>query len=177
MDFEVGRHENQLAIYQFPATRVSYIVGRAWGVYMSPFSAHNFRLPGNRKARARRTRLAGRTGITLSVVLVATLLPVQAWAAPPGSRDGVQLPGLQQDIKAKLDQVEAAKLEGWAGAPVQPPPEYEPSKVTPPSGGTASVALSGDQLVQAGTLPVSIGKASPTEANPTPSAPSGTWSV
>ncbi|WP_405977324.1 ricin-type beta-trefoil lectin domain protein [Streptomyces sp. NBC_00158] len=144
---------------------------------MSPFSAHNFRLPGNRKARARRTRLAGRTGITLSVMLVATLLPVQAWAAPPGSRDGVQLPGLQEDIKAKLDKIEAAKLAGWAGAPVQPPPEYEPSKVTPPSGGTASVALSGDQLVQAGTLPVSIGKASPTEANPTPPAPSGTWSV
>ncbi|MGE7390921.1 ricin-type beta-trefoil lectin domain protein [Streptomyces sp. NPDC004126] len=106
-----------------------------------------------------------------------TLLPVDAWAAPPGDRSGVQLPGLQQDMKAKLDKVEAAKLEGWTGAPVQPPPEYEPSKVTPPAGGTASVALSGDQLVQAGTLPVSIGKASPTVENPTPPAPSGTWSV
>lgn len=108
---------------------------------MSPFSANNFRLPGNRKARAQRARLAGRTGITLSVMLVATLLPTQAWAAPPGDRSGIQLPGLQQDKPAKLDEVEAAKLEGWAGAPVQPPAEYEPSKVTPPVGGTATVAL------------------------------------
>ncbi|MEW1640209.1 ricin-type beta-trefoil lectin domain protein [Streptomyces sp. NPDC093801] len=111
------------------------------------------------------------------MALVVSLLPIQAWAAPPGDRSGVQLPGLQQDMKAKLDKVEAAKLEGWAGAPVQSPPEYEPSKVTPPAGGSASVALSGDQLVQAGTLPVSIGKASPTAENPTPPAPSGTWSV
>ncbi|MFF4498664.1 polymorphic toxin-type HINT domain-containing protein [Streptomyces sp. NPDC001546] len=144
---------------------------------MSPFSAHNFRLPGNRRARAKRARLAGRTGLTVSVALVVSLLPVQAWAAPPGDRSGVQLPGLQQDMKAKLDKVEAAKLEGWAGAPVQSPPGYEPSKVAPPAGGTASVALTGDQLVQAGTLPVSIGKASPTAENPTPPAPSGTWSV
>ncbi|MGW7312722.1 ricin-type beta-trefoil lectin domain protein [Streptomyces sp. NPDC054865] len=144
---------------------------------MSPFSARNFRLPGNRRQRTKRARLAGHTGITLSVVLAATLLPIEAWAAPPGSRDGVQLPGLQQDIRAKLDKVEAAKLEGWAGAPVNPPAEYEPSKVTPPPAGSASVVLSGDQLVQAGALPVSIGKASPTEENPAPPAPSGTWSV
>ncbi|MGW6943478.1 ricin-type beta-trefoil lectin domain protein [Streptomyces xanthophaeus] len=144
---------------------------------MSPLSANNFRLPGNRKARARRARLAGQTGIAVSVMLVATLLPVQAWAAPPGDRNGVQLPGLQQDIKAKLDKVEAAKLEGWAGTPALPPAEYEPSKVTPPAAGAADVALSGDQLVQAGTLPVSIGKASPTEAEPAPPTPSGTWSV
>ncbi|MFJ3841053.1 polymorphic toxin-type HINT domain-containing protein [Streptomyces sp. NPDC090054] len=111
------------------------------------------------------------------MVLVATLLPIEAWAAPPGSRDGVQLPGLQQDMKAKLDKVAAAKLEGWSGTPLQPPPEYEPSKTTPPVAGAASVALSGDQLVQAGSLPVSIGKASPTEENPAPPAPSGTWSV
>ncbi|NXY96974.1 ricin-type beta-trefoil lectin domain protein [Streptomyces sp. BR123] len=110
-------------------------------------------------------------------MLVASLLPIQAWAAPPGDRTGVQLPGLQEDLKAKLDQVEAAKLEGWAGAPAQPPAGYEPSKVTPPAAGTASVALSGDQLVQAGSLPVSIGKASPTESNPAPPTPSGTWSV
>ncbi|MFD0268687.1 ricin-type beta-trefoil lectin domain protein [Streptomyces sp. NPDC127106] len=111
------------------------------------------------------------------MVLVASLLPVQAWAAPPGDRTGVQLPGLQEDLKAKLDKVEAAKLEGWAGAPAQPPAGYEPAKVTPPAAGTVNVALSGDQLVQAGSLPVSIGKASPTESNPAPPAPSGTWSV
>ncbi|MGW7030774.1 ricin-type beta-trefoil lectin domain protein [Streptomyces xanthophaeus] len=110
-------------------------------------------------------------------MLVATLLPIEAWAAPPGDRNGVQLPGLQQDIRAKLDKVEAAKLEGWAGTPALPPAEYEPSKVTPPAAGAADVALSGDQLVQAGTLPVSIGKASPTAAEPAPPTPSGTWSV
>ncbi|MFD3541453.1 ricin-type beta-trefoil lectin domain protein [Streptomyces sp. NPDC058662] len=110
-------------------------------------------------------------------MLVASLLPNQAWAAPPGDRTGVQLPELQEDIKAKLDKVEAAKLEGWSGAPLQPPAEFEPSKVTPPVGGSANVALSGEQLIQAGTLPVSIGKASPTESNPTPPAPSGTWAV
>ncbi|MBT2451965.1 ricin-type beta-trefoil lectin domain protein [Streptomyces sp. ISL-43] len=87
------------------------------------------------------------------------------------------MPGLQEDIKAKLDKVEAAKLEGWSGVPAQPPAGYEPSKVAPPAGGTESVALSGDQLVQVGALPVSIGKASPTEATPAPPAPSGTWSV
>ncbi|MFI5620512.1 polymorphic toxin type 43 domain-containing protein [Streptomyces sp. NPDC051567] len=110
-------------------------------------------------------------------MLVASLLPVQAWAAPPGDRDGIQLPGLQQDIRAKLDKVAAAKLEGWAGAPALPPAGYEPSKVTPPAGGSAEVALSGDQLVRAGSLPVSIGKASPTATDPAPPAPSGTWSV
>ncbi|MFD7909801.1 ricin-type beta-trefoil lectin domain protein [Streptomyces sp. NPDC059752] len=116
----------------------------------------------------------------LSAVLVVSLLPAQAWAAPPGDRTGVQLPGLQADLKAKLDKVEAAKLEGWAGAPAQPPAGYEPSKVTPPAAGSANVALNpgtGGALVKAGTLPVSIGKASPTESNPTPPDPSGTWSV
>ncbi|MFE9799156.1 ricin-type beta-trefoil lectin domain protein [Streptomyces goshikiensis] len=113
-------------------------------------------------------------------MLVVTLLPTQAWAAAPGDRSSLELPALQREPKAKLDKAAAAKLEGWAGAAAQPPAEYEPSKVTPPAGGTADVALAptaGDQLVQAGALPVSIGKASPTEANPAPPAPSGTWSV
>ncbi|MET9701222.1 ricin-type beta-trefoil lectin domain protein [Streptomyces sp. NPDC006529] len=147
---------------------------------MSPFSANNFRLPRNGKARAVRSRMARRTGVTLSVLLVASLLPTAAWAAPPGDRDGIDLPGLQQEMKAKLDKVAAAKLEGWDGAPVQPPAGYEPSKVAPPAAGSANVALSpatGTQLVQAGSLPVSIGKASPTESNPTPAEPSGTWGV
>ncbi|MER7467994.1 ricin-type beta-trefoil lectin domain protein [Streptomyces sp. NPDC097981] len=114
------------------------------------------------------------------MLLVSSLLPTQAWAVPPGNRSGVQLPDLQPDLKAKLDKVAAAKLEGWDGVAAPPPPGYEPSKVTPPSAGSAPVALtadSGNQLVQAGTLPVSIGKASPTQTNPTPPAPSGTWSV
>lgn len=88
---------------------------------MSPISANNSNLPGNRKARAWRARLAGRIGVTLTVTLVATLLPAEAWAAPPGNRSGVDLPGLQQDIKAKLDKVAAAKLQGWDGAAAAPP--------------------------------------------------------
>ena len=147
---------------------------------MSPFSARNFRLPGNRRAREKRARLAGRTSIAVSVVLTATLLPVQAWAAPPGDRSGVQLPGLQQEKPARLDKAEAAKLEGWAGAPVEPPAAYEPSKVAPPAAASAPVTLDpskGDQLMPVGSLPVSIGKASPTQTNPTPPAPTGTWSV
>ncbi|MET3986988.1 RHS repeat-associated protein [Streptomyces sp. PvR034] len=146
---------------------------------MSPFSANNFRLPRNGKASAVRGRMARRTGVVLSVLLVAGLLPSAAWAAPPGDR-GIALPGLQQEMKAKLDKVAAAKLEGWDGAPVQPPAGYEPSKLATPATGSADVPLnpgSGTQLVQAGALPVSIGKASPTEANPTPADPSGTWKV
>ncbi|MFE3578269.1 ricin-type beta-trefoil lectin domain protein [Streptomyces vinaceus] len=114
------------------------------------------------------------------MLLVASLLPTQAWAAPPGNRSGVQLPDLQPDLKAKLDKVAAAKLEGWDGVAAPPPPGYEPTKVSPPSAGSAPVTLtasSDGQLVQAGALPVSIGKASPTESNPTPPAPTGTWSV
>ncbi|MFJ7066694.1 ricin-type beta-trefoil lectin domain protein [Streptomyces sp. NPDC101115] len=113
-------------------------------------------------------------------MLVASMLPAQAFAASPGDRTGIQLPELQQDTKAPLDEAEAEKLEGWAGAPVQPPQEYEPTNVAPPAAGSASVALTpeaGDQLVQAGSLPVALGKASPTEADPAPPAPSGTWAV
>ncbi|MFD9410177.1 ricin-type beta-trefoil lectin domain protein [Streptomyces sp. NPDC059989] len=108
-------------------------------------------------------------------MLVASLLPVQAWAAPPGDRNGVELPGLQQDLKAKLDAVEAAKLKGWSGEAVPPPPGYEASQVTPPAAGSGSVALvptAGVEFTQVGALPVSLGK---TEGTGT--APSGTWSV
>ncbi|MFB6518853.1 polymorphic toxin-type HINT domain-containing protein [Streptomyces sp. NPDC056401] len=147
---------------------------------MSPFSANNFRLPGTRAARARRARLAGRAGVALSVMLVVTLLPNQAWAAPPGGRDGVELPELQKDVKTDLDKPEAAKLMAWEPASDTPLEAYEPLKTTPPTGGAANVALAGvtgDQLVKAGALPVSIGKASPTEVDPTPANPTGTWSV
>ncbi|MFE5557007.1 ricin-type beta-trefoil lectin domain protein [Streptomyces sp. NPDC056544] len=103
-------------------------------------------------------------------------MPGEAWAAAPGDRSGVELPGLLAEKPAKLDKVAAAALEGWQ-SPSQPPAGYEPTKVTPPAGGSVPVPLSGDQLVQAGSLPVSIGKASPTEANPAPPTPTGTWSV
>ncbi|MFJ7166539.1 ricin-type beta-trefoil lectin domain protein [Streptomyces globosus] len=105
-------------------------------------------------------------------MLVASLLPVQAWAAPPGDRTGVQLPGLQQDLKAKLDEVEAAKLSGWDGKAPTPPDPYEAKAAAPPAGGTATETLSGDQAVQMGSLPIKIGKAAGAAT-----APSGTWTA
>lgn len=139
---------------------------------MSPLSANHFRLPGNRKARAKRARLAGRTGITLSVVLVASLLPVQAWAAPPGDRSGVTLPGLQEDLKAILDQRATAQLEDWAPPTSTLPSGYEPNAKTPPVADSGTVPLSGDQPIQVGDLPVSLGKATGSSTNP-----SGVWSA
>ncbi|MCX5274647.1 polymorphic toxin-type HINT domain-containing protein [Streptomyces virginiae] len=142
---------------------------------MSPFSANNFRLPGNRKARARRARLAGRAGITLSVVLVATLLPVQAWAAPPGDRSGVELPGLQKDVKVKPDQAAMDALGHWVGDPPKPLEDYTPTAVAPPAEASATIPLAPvptADFVQVGSLPVSIGKVPGTGA-----APTGTWSA
>uniref|UniRef100_UPI003A5BE167 RHS repeat domain-containing protein n=1 Tax=Streptomyces sp. PR69 TaxID=2984950 RepID=UPI003A5BE167 len=111
--------------------------------------------------------------------MAVTLLPFEAWALPPSdSRIDVALTDLQQEPKAELDPAKAAELEGWEGD-LTPPAEYNPVEVAPPAGGTASVALdtAGEDLVQAGDLPVSIGKASPTETEPDPPAPSGTWDV
>ncbi|MEV7579043.1 ricin-type beta-trefoil lectin domain protein [Streptomyces erythrochromogenes] len=143
---------------------------------MSPFSAHNFRLPGNRKARAARARLAGRAGITLSVVLVATLLPSQAWAAPPGDRSGVKLPTLQDDRPAKADQIAMAQLDGWTGDPPAEPEGYKPTAVSVPDGSPdIPVTLpppTGTDFLQVGELPVSLGKAAGTGA-----APTGTWTA
>ncbi|MER7832173.1 polymorphic toxin-type HINT domain-containing protein [Streptomyces sp. NPDC095602] len=75
--------------------------------------------------------------------------------------------------------VEMEKFSEWTGAPVEPPADYTPTAATPPSGGTVAVPLdnAGDQLVQAGTLPVRIGQATPVEGEPAPPAPSGTWDV
>ncbi|MGW7439594.1 polymorphic toxin-type HINT domain-containing protein [Streptomyces sp. NPDC054849] len=140
---------------------------------MSPFSAHHFRLPGNRKARATRARLAGRTGITLSVMLVASLLPAQAWAAPPGDRTGVALPGLQTDAKA-IPGI-SAQFDAWGGEPPPSLEAYKPTAVTPPAEDSDSVPLtpeSAADFVQVGSLPVSIGKVPGTGT-----APSGTWSA
>ncbi|MFE1415581.1 ricin-type beta-trefoil lectin domain protein [Streptomyces sp. NPDC058746] len=142
---------------------------------MSPFSANNFRLPGTRKARAKRARLAGRTGITLSVMLVASLLPVQAWAAPPGDRSGVTLPNLQDNEKAELNKTASAQLVGWDGAAPTPLEAYKPTYVATPAGGFESVPLtatSGVEFTQVGALPVSIGK-----VKDTGTPPSGTWSA
>ncbi|WP_405807147.1 polymorphic toxin-type HINT domain-containing protein [Streptomyces sp. NBC_00210] len=112
--------------------------------------------------------------------MAITLVPGEAWALPPADpRNVIALPDLQQDEAAKLDETKAAELEGWSGAPLEPPAEYNPTDVTPPAGPHQDVLLgsAGDQLVQAGDLPVSIGQASPTASEPNPPAPSGTWGV
>ncbi|GAA4794320.1 RHS repeat-associated core domain-containing protein [Streptomyces sanyensis] len=120
-------------------------------------------------------------GVLVSGALVTTLLPGAAWAVPPGggTRDGVELPGLQQDRPLPADEAGIEALRTWSGAPVEPLPEYNPSAVSPPAGGTASVSLesAGADLVQAGTLPVRIGQASATPEDPAPPAPDGDWSV
>ncbi|MGR4877863.1 ricin-type beta-trefoil lectin domain protein [Streptomyces sp. LARHCF249] len=106
-------------------------------------------------------------------MLTATLLPVQAWAAPPGDRTGVTLPGLQEDRKAERDQVASAQLEGWFGDPPTPPAPYAPTAVALPAGGSASVTPTpGVEFTQVGALPVSIGK-----VENTGTAPSGVWSA
>ncbi|WP_159042593.1 ricin-type beta-trefoil lectin domain protein [Streptomyces sp. IGB124] len=140
---------------------------------MSPFSAHNFRLPGNRKARATRARLAGRTGITLSVMLVASLLPAQSWAAAPGDRTGVNLPGLQKDDKAQPSI--SIQSDVWSGAPPATLEAYKPTAVAPPAGVSDSVPMpppAGSEFLQVGALPVSLGKSAGTGP-----APSGTWAA
>ncbi|WP_405958962.1 polymorphic toxin-type HINT domain-containing protein [Streptomyces sp. NBC_00868] len=108
-------------------------------------------------------------------MLVASLLPIQAWAAPPGDRTGVTLPGLQKDLKAEPDQVATAQLDGWNGEPPAPLDAYAPTMVALPAGATASVPLtpaSGAEFTQVGALPVSIGK-----VKDTGTPPSGTWSA
>ncbi|MEU0085096.1 RHS repeat-associated core domain-containing protein [Streptomyces sp. NPDC006274] len=118
--------------------------------------------------------------MAVSALLVATLLPVQAWAVPPADpRNGIALPGLQQEQPAPPDEVKMAELSTWLGASAEPPREYVPTDVTPPAADTGSVTLdgSGDALVPVEDLPVSIGKASPTADEPNPPAPTGTWDV
>ncbi|MFG2986981.1 ricin-type beta-trefoil lectin domain protein [Streptomyces sp. NPDC048258] len=108
-------------------------------------------------------------------MLVASLLPAQAWAAPPGDRSGVTLPSLQKGLKAEPDQVATAQLDGWNGEGLTPLARYEASAVAPPAAGSASVTLApadGVEFTQVGALPVSIGKTTGTGT-----APSGTWSA
>ncbi|MEU4910658.1 polymorphic toxin-type HINT domain-containing protein [Streptomyces fradiae] len=138
------------------------------------------RYPGGARRRAGRTARARRLGIVLSAVLSATLLPAEAWAiAPPAPRTGPTLDALQQEEEVDPDPAAMEELDDWDGGPVEPPADYTPTEVTPPTGGTAPVPLdsAGEELVPAGTLPVRIGQASPTEEDPAPPAPSGTWDV
>lgn len=154
-------------------------------------SGRTFRLPGNESRAAglwsgskagravpRHTRTR-RAGVALSALLVATLLPGQAWAIPPTDpRNGPSLVALPKDTPAVPDEEKIEELSSWAGAPVEPPAEYNPAEVTPPVG-EAPVDLenAGEELVQAPGLPVRLGQASPTEDQPSPPAPSGTWDV
>ncbi|WP_228976392.1 RNase A-like domain-containing protein [Streptomyces sp. DH12] len=132
-----------------------------------------------RRRSGRPTRARG-LGVLLSAVLSVTLPPAEAWAiAPPTPRTGPVLEELQQEEVIDPDQARMEELSSWAGGPVEPPADYEPTEVTPPAGGTTPVPLdgAGEQLVQAGALPVRIGQASPTEETPAPPAPAGTWDV
>ncbi|GHA88326.1 hypothetical protein GCM10010305_34930 [Streptomyces termitum] len=111
-----------------------------------------------------------------------TLLPATAVAIPPPNdpvTHAVQLPDLQKTEQAPQDEAKSEELTNWAGAPADPPAEYIPAKVAPPAPGSAAVALdqAGDAMVQAGDLPVRLGKATPTAEDPAPPAPSGNWSV
>ncbi|MFI1066991.1 ricin-type beta-trefoil lectin domain protein [Streptomyces spororaveus] len=108
-------------------------------------------------------------------MLVATLLPAQAWAAPPGDRSGVELPGLQKDLKVRPDQAAMDALGRWAGDPPKPLEDYTPTAVAPPAEASASIPLAptpAADFVQVGSLPVSIGKVPGTGT-----APTGTWSA
>lgn len=139
-----------------------------------------FRHAGWRLRRSTRRRRALQTVIgAITIVLAVTLLPGTAWAIPPGGpRNGPDLTALQTDPEASLDEDKAAQFDEWEGQ-LTLPPEYVPEQTDVPEGGSATVPLDsadGD-LVQAGSLPVSIGQASPTPTDPTPPAPRGTWQV
>ncbi|WP_235439244.1 ricin-type beta-trefoil lectin domain protein [Streptomyces yangpuensis] len=99
-------------------------------------------------------------------------MPSQAWAAPPGDRSGVTLPGLQKDLKVKLNQVAAAQMNDWEPTPVALPPKYEPNAVTLPTPASEPVPLSGSELVQVPNMPVKIGKGTGASSDP-----SGNWTV
>ncbi|WNO76950.1 polymorphic toxin-type HINT domain-containing protein [Streptomyces sp. AM8-1-1] len=111
---------------------------------------------------------------------MATLLPAQAWAAPPGDpRNGPALVQLPQEKPVAPDEDKIEELSSWAGAPVEPPAEYNPDNVAPPQAAEDTVELdgAGDELVQVEGMPVRIGQASPTETMPNPPAPGGSWDV
>ncbi|MFE7951158.1 polymorphic toxin-type HINT domain-containing protein [Streptomyces sp. NPDC057426] len=117
----------------------------------------------------------------LSTLLAVSLVPAQAWAVPPvdPSTHAVELPDLQKTDPTSPDVAKIEELTSWSGAPADPPAEYNPTAVTPPpqDAGTVSLDQAGDQLVQVEDLPVKIGQATPTAADPAPPAPSGSWDI
>ncbi|MEE1928019.1 polymorphic toxin-type HINT domain-containing protein [Streptomyces sp. TRM 70351] len=148
---------------------------------MSTHATRDWFRRSGRRTRPATHRYRSRRGLgtALAALMVVTALPAQALALPPGdARNGPALTALQQEAEAALDEAKAAEYAEWTGDQA-PSVEYQPSAVTVPEGGTAAVPLdaAGDDLVQAGDLPVSLGKASPTEDNPAPPEPSGTWNV
>lgn len=149
-------------------------------------SGRPFWLPGGRKpGRGRKSRLGSRIPhrlgtVTVAALVVATLLPSQAWALPPvDARDAIELEAVQESKELLPDEGEIEKLTSWSGEPLAPPAEYIPSDVAPPAQDTGTVPLdqAGEGLMQVDDLPVSLGKATPTEDEPNPPAPSGTWGV
>ncbi|MFD3942948.1 ricin-type beta-trefoil lectin domain protein [Streptomyces sp. NPDC058579] len=116
------------------------------------------------------------------MLVALTLLPTEAWAAPPPDNPethAVDLPPLQAADATPEDEAKAEELESWSGAPVDPPADYVPTEVSPPAQGNKPVPLdgAGEALVQVPNLPVKLGRASPTAEEPAPPAPSGVWNV
>ncbi|MEU7116660.1 polymorphic toxin-type HINT domain-containing protein [Streptomyces sp. NPDC046182] len=182
---------NLLVIHRFSPCDGSYgpVGGGSGGLMSSSSKGRPFRLPsqGSRiTARPSGTRLAGRATrrracVVISTLLAMSLLQTQAWALPPvdPTTHAVELPDLQTTDRTLPDQAKTEELANWAGAPADPPAEYNPTAVTPPVQDAGSVSLdqAGDELVQIEDLPVKIGQATPTAEDPTPPAPSGTWDV
>ncbi|MFJ5829555.1 ricin-type beta-trefoil lectin domain protein [Streptomyces sp. NPDC093089] len=135
------------------------------------------RTPGHQARRAAR-----RAGVTVSALLAISLLPSQAFAAPPPEDPvphAVQLPDLQETANADPDAVKAEELSSWKGDPVEPPAEYIPTETTPPApdNDTVDLGQAAGQMKPVGDLPVKLGQATALEGEPQPPAPTGTWAV
>ncbi|MFE0736647.1 HYD1 signature containing ADP-ribosyltransferase family protein [Streptomyces sp. NPDC058855] len=114
--------------------------------------------------------------------MAVSLIPTEAMAAPPPDDPqphAVELPALQQTEEAAKDEAKAEQLSNWSGTPAEPPAEYIPNEATVPApdAGAANLSQAAGQLVPVEDLPVKIGQASPSEAEPAPPAPTGTWNV
>ncbi|MFJ2110965.1 ricin-type beta-trefoil lectin domain protein [Streptomyces sp. NPDC087850] len=115
---------------------------------------------------------------TLTLALVAGLLPGMAVAVPPDARrNGVELADLPKAEEAPGDDDE--QLAALTPTDAEQREDYEPVAVEPPAGGNVSQRLTGlaaGDLVKVGDLPVEVGapeKATGAEAK----ALEGTWQV
>ncbi|MEV0152205.1 RHS repeat-associated core domain-containing protein [Micromonospora sp. NPDC050686] len=130
--------------------------------------------PG-RRVRRRRARTA--MTLALSTTLVATMLPVPAWAVPGAgmSREGLTLtlPDVPASEQVGEDESGEKNLTTADEVPVEP---YEPQAVTPWQQDSGVVDLTGVEAgasVPVDDLPVALGV--PEGADP--AALAGTWSV